>query len=100
MFASPFDPASGEPGIPVELFRRPAAGQRYNNSTVGYDVSPDGQRFFLVIPQDNAEPSTVVLVLNWPRDLEQAVPRYGRRTSLTAPSRVVAARTAASPARG
>ncbi len=75
VLASPFDPATGEPGIPAELFRRPTAGQLYNNLTTGFDVSPDGQRFFLVIPQENARPSTVALVLNWRRDLERALSR-------------------------
>ena len=75
VLASPFDPATGEPGIPAELFRRPTAGQLYNNLTTGFDVSPDGQRFFLVIPQENARPSTVALVLNWRRDLARALSR-------------------------
>ena len=75
VLASPFDPATGEPGTPAELFRRPTAGQLYNNLTTGFDVSPDGQRFFLVIPQENARPSTVALVLNWRRDLERALSR-------------------------
>ncbi len=75
VLASPFDPATGEPGIAAELFRRPTAGQLYNNLTTGFDVSPDGQRFFLVIPQENARPSTVALVLNWRRELERALSR-------------------------
>ncbi len=75
VLAASFDPSTGEPGIPVELFRRPIAGQLYNGSTIGFDVSPDGQRFFLIIPQDDARPSTMVLVLNWRRDLERILGR-------------------------
>ena len=75
VFASPFDPATGEPGIPVKLFRRPNAGQMYARRTTGFDVSPDGQQFFLVIPQENGRASTVALVLNWRRDLERALSR-------------------------
>ncbi len=75
VLASSFDLATGEPGISVELFRRPSAGSLYNNSTLGFDVSPDGQRFFLVIPQPNGRASTLALVLNWTRDLERVLPR-------------------------
>ena len=75
MLASPFDPATGEPGISVELFRRPSAGQVYGGRTAGFDVSPDGQRFFLAIPQQQERASTVRLVLNWRRELERALGR-------------------------
>jgi Tol biopolymer transport system component len=75
VLAAPFDPATGEPGISVELFRRPSAGQVYGGRTAGFDVSPDGQRFYLVIPQQQERASTVRLVLNWRRDLERALGR-------------------------
>ncbi|WP_309670167.1 protein kinase [Gemmatimonas sp.] len=75
VLASPFDPATGEPGVSVELFRRPSAGQVYGGRTAGFDVSPDGQRFYLVIPEQQERASTVRLVLNWRRDLERALGR-------------------------
>jgi hypothetical protein len=75
VLAAPFDPATGEPGFPTELFRRPFAGSLYNNSTTGFDVSPDGERFFLIIPQERARASNVALVLDWRRDLERALLR-------------------------
>ena len=75
VLASPFDPVTGEPGIPIELFRRPSAGQMYAGRTTDFDVSPDGQRFFLVVPQENWRASTVALVLNWRGDLERALSR-------------------------
>jgi serine/threonine protein kinase len=75
VLAAPFDPATGEPGISVELFRRPSAGQVYGGRTAGFDVSPDGQRFYLVIPQQQERASTVTVVLNWRRDLERALGR-------------------------
>ena len=73
VLASPFDPATGEPGSSVELFRRPTAGQLYTSRTVGFDVSPDGQRFYLVIPPVSTRPTTLALVLNWQRDLGRAL---------------------------
>ena len=75
VLAATFNPATGEPGISVELFRRPSAGQVFFGRTAGFDVSPDGQRFFLVIPQQQERASTVTLVLNWRRDLERALGR-------------------------
>ena len=75
VLASDFNPTTGEPGIPVTLFRRPNNGQMYARRTTGFDVSPDGQTFFLVIPQENGRASTVALVLNWQRELERALSR-------------------------
>ena len=69
----PFDPVTGEPGVSVELFRRPSAGQIFAGRTTGFDVSPDGQRFYLVIPQQQERASTVTLVLNWRRELERVL---------------------------
>ncbi len=75
LLASPFEPATGEPGISVELFRRPSDGQTYGGRTTQFDVSPDGQRFLLVIPQQQERASIVTLVLNWRRELERALGR-------------------------
>ena len=44
-------------------------------ATTGFDVSPDGERFFLIIPQERARASNVALVLDWRRDLERALLR-------------------------
>ena len=62
-------------GRPVELFRRPAAGQLSGNRTTGYDVSPDGQRFFIIEQQQLDRRATAALIFNWRGDLERALRR-------------------------
>ncbi len=38
---------------------------------LGFDVSPDGQRFLAIVPQVNADRLPLTVVWNWPRGLEK-----------------------------
>jgi serine/threonine-protein kinase len=75
VIASPINPATGEPGQSVELFRRPTAGQLNGERSTGYDVSADGSRFYLVVPQQQGRSTNVAIVVNWRADLERALSR-------------------------
>ena len=68
-----FEPASGDVGQPTELFRRQASGSMSDGRTAGYDVSPDGSRFFLVVPQLYGRSTPVSVIFNWRGDLERAL---------------------------
>jgi Tol biopolymer transport system component/predicted Ser/Thr protein kinase len=50
------------------------------NYTPGYDVSPDGQRFLMVKPSEQAQaaPTQINVVLNWFEELKQKVPTAKR----------------------
>jgi hypothetical protein len=39
-----------------------------------YDVSPDGQRFLMLKPSEQAAPTQINVVLNWFEELKQKVP--------------------------
>ena len=39
-----------------------------------YDVSPDGQRFLMLKPVEQAAPTQINVVLNWFEELKQKVP--------------------------
>jgi len=45
-------------------------------STPNYDVSPDGQRFLMLKPTEQAQaaPTQINVVLNWFEELKQKVP--------------------------
>jgi Tol biopolymer transport system component len=73
--AVPFDPASGDAGTPVPLFRAADAGRLSYGRTVGYDVTPDGSRFLFVAPIERPEATPNVVVLHWFADLRRMVPR-------------------------
>lgn len=73
--AAPFDPMTGEPARPVELFRRSTAGQIAGSRSAGYDVSSDGLHFFIVEPEQHGRLTTASLVFNWRGDLEKALKR-------------------------
>ncbi len=74
MLAVAFQPATGEVGTATMLFRKPDAGQ-LDNRSVGYDVTPDGDRFLLVTPIVRPEALATHVILNWRRLLEQKLPR-------------------------
>lgn len=59
-----FDPATGAAGTPTLLFRK-ADGGRLGGGTAGYDVTPDGSRFVLVIPVDQPGARSTTVVLHW-----------------------------------
>jgi eukaryotic-like serine/threonine-protein kinase len=74
VLAAGFDPATGEAGAPATLFRKPALGS-LNDFTVGYDVTPDGSQFLMVLPVERPDAQFVVVVVNWLEALKQRVPR-------------------------
>ena len=53
-------------GQPTELFRKQQTDRLGAGRTLAYDVSADGDRFLLVVPdqQRGVAPATVV-ILNW-----------------------------------
>jgi serine/threonine protein kinase/Tol biopolymer transport system component len=63
--------AAGKPRVLFEGQYQPAPGN-YSN----YDVSPDGQRFLMLKPMEQAEraPTQINVVLNWFEELKQKVP--------------------------
>ncbi len=70
-----FEPATGEVGTPVLLFRKREAGRLGGGRTIGYDVTPDGSQFLLVIPIDRPGAQPTVVVLNWLEELKRRVKR-------------------------
>ena len=77
---------SGDKMMAVEVTTQPAfaAGKprmlfegRYQPSPVqstNYDVSPDGQRFLMLKPTEQAAPTQINVVLNWFEELKRKVP--------------------------
>jgi dipeptidyl aminopeptidase/acylaminoacyl peptidase len=63
------DAVSGEAGRPVELFRKEQPDRLGGGRTLAYDVSPDGDRFLLVIPQQKPGAQPTVVVLDWFEEL-------------------------------
>jgi Tol biopolymer transport system component len=57
-----------EPGVPKPLFD--VAGAR-SIATAPYEVSADGQRFLFMSGQQDPNPSSLTVVLNWTADLKQ-----------------------------
>lgn len=74
-FAVPFNPASGEVGVPSLLFRAQDAGRLYRGSSVGYDVSADGSRFLLLPPIERLNAAPHVAVRHCMDELSRQVPR-------------------------
>lgn len=73
IMAVAFDPLTGEPGLATELFRRPPPRQLNGGRTPSFDVSPDGSRFFVVVPSQRGRTPSVAVILNWRSDLERAL---------------------------
>jgi hypothetical protein len=73
MFAVAVDPAAGEVGAPVELFRRRQF--TLDVATFGYDVTSDGSRFVMAVPIARPEAQPFVVVLNWLDELKAKVAR-------------------------
>ena len=71
------DPASGDVGKPVQLFRKTQPDRLGIGRTYTYDVTPDGSRFLLVLPNYRAGAQPTVVVLNWFEELK-AKSRRGR----------------------
>ncbi len=75
VMAVPFDPASGEPGTPARLFAKSDMGRVGAGASRGYDVSPDGSQFLMVLPVDRPDALPVVVITRWLDELERKVPR-------------------------
>jgi serine/threonine-protein kinase len=62
-------------GKPRTLFEGQYAVSQFPNTSVGYDVSPDGQRFLMVKQDAQAISATQInVVLNWFEELKRRVP--------------------------
>jgi dipeptidyl aminopeptidase/acylaminoacyl peptidase len=75
VLAASFDRAAGEPGAPVLLFRKSDRGRLGSRRTMGYDVTPDGSQFLMVLENERRDALPVVVVLNWLDELKRRVPR-------------------------
>ncbi len=69
------DPATGHVGKATELFRKGQPDRLGGGRTLAYDVSADGNRFLLVVPEQKSGAQPVVVVLDW---LEQLKARSSR----------------------
>ena len=63
------DSASFQAGIPKELFQAQLVRGGIKN---GYVVSPDGQRFLVLVPAGEAKPEPITVLMNWLALLQRA----------------------------
>jgi eukaryotic-like serine/threonine-protein kinase len=77
MIAAPVQGAGADIGKPVELFRKEQTNRLGGGRAYTYDVTPDGTRFLLALPNHRAGAQPVVVVLNWFEELS-AKSRRGR----------------------
>jgi eukaryotic-like serine/threonine-protein kinase len=61
--------AAFQAGIPKELFETQLIPLWYWRNV--YAVSPDGQRFLMIVPAAQAKPQPITVVLNWPALLKK-----------------------------
>ena len=73
VYAVSFGSATGDVGTPTLLFRKPDAGRLGLGRTYGYDVTPDGSRFLMVVPIERPGAQPTVVVLNWLAQLRAKV---------------------------
>ena len=71
VLAVPIDLSTGKGAPPVELFRKIQPDRLGGGRTYTYDVAPDGNRFLLVTPVENARAQPTVVVLNWLEELRE-----------------------------
>jgi eukaryotic-like serine/threonine-protein kinase len=67
------DSTSFQGGIPKELFQAQLVPSGIKNA---YVVSPDGQRFLMLVPAGEAMPEPMTVVVNWPALLGSSGGRY------------------------
>jgi dipeptidyl aminopeptidase/acylaminoacyl peptidase len=72
------NPGTGEVGKPVELFRKGRPYRLGGGRTMAYDVSADGSKFLLVIPEQRNSAQPVVVVLNWFEEIKARALAAGR----------------------
>jgi Tol biopolymer transport system component len=75
VLSATFQPATGEVGTPTLLFRKADAGRIGGGRTIGYDVTPDGSQFLMVIPIERPGVQPTLVVLNWFEELMRKAPR-------------------------
>ncbi|MHC4190006.1 MAG: protein kinase domain-containing protein [Planctomycetota bacterium] len=56
---------------PKELF---SGRYESNRLSANYDITPDGDRFIMIKPEEGSEPTQVNIVLNWSEKLKRLVP--------------------------
>ena len=56
-------------GIPKELFQAQLMPISYWRNM--YVASPDGQRFLMLVPANEAKPAPITVVVNWPALLKK-----------------------------
>jgi Tol biopolymer transport system component len=74
VMAVPVEPTTGDVGTPTELFRKGQPDRLGAGRTLAYDVSADGNRFLLVVPEQKSGAQPTVVVLNWFEELKRLVP--------------------------
>ncbi len=50
---------------------------RYDEScriSANYDITPDGERFIMIRPEEGLEPTQINIVLNWSEELRKKIP--------------------------
>ena len=70
VMAVPVDPATGDAGKPVLLFRAAQPDRLGGGRTLAYDVSADGNRFLLVVQEQRSGAQPTVVVINWFEELK------------------------------
>ena len=75
VYAASFQPTAGDVGTPALLFRKADVGRLNGGRTVGYDVTPDGSQFLMVMPVEKPGSQPTVVTLNWLEALKTRVPR-------------------------
>ncbi len=68
--AVPFDVSSGVPGTPEELFSAPMLVW---SQSVAYDVTADGERFFMVTRPPERAPRRIIVMTNFFEELTRMV---------------------------
>jgi serine/threonine-protein kinase len=61
-------------GTPAALFEGHFAVSNVSGADAWYDVSPDGQRFLMLRPEDSQSAASIVMVQDWMDELKRLVP--------------------------
>ena len=78
VMAVPVTPSTGDVGKPMELFRKGQPDRLGGGRTMAYDVSADGSKFLLVVPEQKNGSQPIVVVLNWFEELKARALASGR----------------------
>ena len=62
----------------MELFRKGQPDRLGGGRTMAYDVSADGSKFLLVVPEQKNGSQPIVVVLNWFEELKARALASGR----------------------